>query len=309
MIMLPSTEPTTVVTFNNEQSRPRKSKSVSFEKFVTMVSVSSFKQYKSDLWYDKQSLDSFRQQSYYDSYYVQQYTQQIQQYNNSLASSSSSSNASSMQQTSKPTLALNDETRGCEQRCCMERHRRKQLSIQFILRVSRKIRADAAIAAATSTTTDAVRDYDSTKLATVAERCNEWAVKLASVEGLRDYYRAYYNYTTIDFEQKQQQDQQVQQSCNDVTIKNSISTERIESSYSTVSSTNSNSPTNKRRRTSSTSSVDSNSSVDNETTTELEQDTIVQESRRCKSPRLSSFSSLSLSSSSSSPTSVTTTVP
>lgn len=63
-----------------------------------------------------------------------------------------------------PSLAVSDETRGLEQRCCMERQRRKYLTLRYILKVS--------------------RHPDMSRRASI---CSQWASQLACIQGQRDH--------------------------------------------------------------------------------------------------------------------------
>lgn len=185
---------------NRKTQKTKKTKHVTFYSQVVMIQVSSYKPYKEQLWYDKVSLDKFRYQSHYESHLIRSITtaetQKLQQMQHG--------GIGSMDFPVMPTLALNDSSRGCEQRSCSERQRRKFLSLQFILRAAKRLQQqdqqqqqmtqmtgnDAANPSSTATTTD-TNSSSSIKLAHVAERCNEWAVRLAAEEGIRDYYRAY----------------------------------------------------------------------------------------------------------------------
>jgi hypothetical protein len=71
----------------------------------------------------------------------------------------------------KPCLALDENTRGLEQRCCYERQRRKYLSSRYILRVSTQCEPE--------------------KLAAVSRKCTAYAMDLAVEEAARDYSRAW----------------------------------------------------------------------------------------------------------------------
>lgn len=63
-----------------------------------------------------------------------------------------------------PSLALSEETRGLEQRCCMERQRRKFLTLRYVLKVS--------------------RHPDMSRRAGI---CSQWASQLASTQAQRDH--------------------------------------------------------------------------------------------------------------------------
>lgn len=63
------------------------------------------------------------------------------------------------------------DTRGLEQRSCLERQRRKFITNKFILKASQELSAD--------------------RLADLASKVTAWAVELAAQEAVRDFYRAY----------------------------------------------------------------------------------------------------------------------
>lgn len=71
----------------------------------------------------------------------------------------------------KPCLALDENTRGLEQRCCYERQRRKYLSSRYILRASTQ--------------------FEPEKLAAISRKCTAYASDLAIEEAARDYCRAW----------------------------------------------------------------------------------------------------------------------
>jgi hypothetical protein len=76
------------------------------------------------------------------------------------------------------TLALDHLTRGLEQRTCLERQRRKYLSIKCIVRAQHKLE-------------------DSYQLACLAYKCTHWASELALEEAARDFVRAYVHETDV----------------------------------------------------------------------------------------------------------------
>jgi hypothetical protein len=77
----------------------------------------------------------------------------------------------------QPQKCVDSDSRGLEQRSCMERQRRKYVAMRFILSASQKLR----------------QDDGEERLAAVAVRCNSWATELAIEEAARDFGRAYGN--------------------------------------------------------------------------------------------------------------------
>lgn len=73
------------------------------------------------------------------------------------------------------SLAMDLQTRGLEQRSCLERQRRKYLANRFILKAAAKCVAEPE------------------KLATLCQKITAWAAELAVEEGARDYGRAYHS--------------------------------------------------------------------------------------------------------------------
>lgn len=71
----------------------------------------------------------------------------------------------------RPTLALDGTSRGLEQRCCLERQRRKYLATRCIVKAQSKLVGD--------------------RLAELAAKCTTWAAELAVEEAARDYSRAW----------------------------------------------------------------------------------------------------------------------
>jgi len=70
-------------------------------------------------------------------------------------------------------LSRHEQTRGLEQRSCLERQRRKYLAIRFIVKASHKADSEE-------------------QLAEASRRITAWAAELAVAEAKRDYVRAYY---------------------------------------------------------------------------------------------------------------------
>jgi len=68
-------------------------------------------------------------------------------------------------------LAVDGPSRGLEQRCCLERQRRKYLSTRCIVQAQCKLPAE--------------------KLAALSQRCTAWAADVAAEEASRDFVRAY----------------------------------------------------------------------------------------------------------------------
>jgi hypothetical protein len=69
-------------------------------------------------------------------------------------------------------LARDQQSRGLEQRFCLERQRRKCMTIRLILKSQVQLR-------------------DPCRLAALSQRCTAWAIDLAAEEAARDFVRAY----------------------------------------------------------------------------------------------------------------------
>jgi hypothetical protein len=151
----PSTEitPRTVSKNDNHSNRPF-SKHVHFQLEVDVAKSSSpldafetAEEWKS-MWYEFSDLEAFRQEA------------RILCKKLDIAASPG-----------KPSLALDENTRGLEQRCCYERQRRKYLSSRYILRASTQCEPE--------------------RLAAVSRKCTAYAADLAVEEAARDYNRAW----------------------------------------------------------------------------------------------------------------------
>jgi hypothetical protein len=80
----------------------------------------------------------------------------------------------------KLTLSMSSRSRGLEARYCLERRRRKVVSLKYIVR-------SASILC---------QHDDWEKLAELAQKCNAWATALAIEEATRDFVRAYSEFFT-----------------------------------------------------------------------------------------------------------------
>lgn len=72
------------------------------------------------------------------------------------------------------------DTRGLEQRSCLERQRRKFITNRFILQASQELSAD--------------------RLAELSSKVTAWAVELAAQEAIRDFHRAYSSSTSTNIQ-------------------------------------------------------------------------------------------------------------
>jgi len=130
------------------RKRPRKA-SVTFAPYVSVLPNTSTKVPLTDIWYNCIDLQLFRQQIRADCRQLRD----------------------ALPVDRKCKLADSEESRGLEQRSCLERQRRKSVTTSFIVNASKQMNAD--------------------KLALLSQRITKWAVSLAQEEATRDYARAY----------------------------------------------------------------------------------------------------------------------
>ena len=143
---------------------PPPKKSVSFASSVEVMSNPSplnplldrdeTDAWKEELWYPQDDLTEFRSEA-------RDLCRQMRLWSNN------------QHEKGRCLLAFDPETRGLEQRSCLERQRRKYLSNRFVLKAAWKL------------------NNEPDKLAAVCHKINGWATEIAVEEGSRDFQRAY----------------------------------------------------------------------------------------------------------------------
>lgn len=113
----------------------------------------------SDLWYDVYELDDFRTE--------------VRELCRSMRTHCTQGPDSKV-----CTFSQSYETRGCEARSCLERQRRKYLTMKCVVRGQHGL--------------------DEERLAQLSLRCTKWAAELAVEEGARDFAYAYYEAETLN---------------------------------------------------------------------------------------------------------------
>jgi hypothetical protein len=123
---------------NNNKKRKRTSMKVTFSAHVDespstkspLHQLESVDQWDS-LWYTARELAAMKEQIHAESRMLVRYLRKIQGYHHHDPAFTPTTTT-----TTTPCLAVSDETRGLEQRCCLERQRRKYLTIRYIVHVS-----------------------------------------------------------------------------------------------------------------------------------------------------------------------------
>jgi hypothetical protein len=147
---------------------------------------SSQEESRNCLWYEARDLEDFRteardlcRQMRSEMMMVVQQQQQQQQQQESNNNNTGDDNDYSLHQQQNVhvgggvSLARDNQTRGLEQRSCLERQRRRYLANKCIVRAQYKLTPD--------------------RLSALACKCTQWAAELATEEAARDFVRAYVN--------------------------------------------------------------------------------------------------------------------
>lgn len=101
-----------------------------------------------------------------------------------------------------PQLAFDSKSRGLEYYYCTERLRRRQGSIQYIIRAFHVLRSQAKSLIHEDSPCIGDDDNANYRLAKVAQRCTKYATELAIEEASRDYIRAYGSSLSSSYEDR-----------------------------------------------------------------------------------------------------------
>jgi hypothetical protein len=122
------------------------------------------------MWYNISDLRAFRDEARNTCRAMRVYHQKTDPHNNNNDNDNTMSKNNGLQ---SPCLSMDESTRGLEQRCCLERQRRKLVASRYILQIA----SDSSCEAET--------------LAQLYRKLTSWASTLAMEEAARDFHRAW----------------------------------------------------------------------------------------------------------------------
>ena len=181
-----------LVSLPEEQEEEERVRAVHFAEYVTFVSspspldrlnnnnnddtITSY----ADLWYQASDMTLFRDEARLLCREMRRqdeleptYNPKLLRLSSSCSTTTSSRSSSSSSSSDETTATSTANTRGFEQRSCLERQRRKYLASRFILKAAQQGACPQ-------------------RLARMSQRLTAWALELAQEEARRDYARAYH---------------------------------------------------------------------------------------------------------------------